>query len=230
MPLLSPRLKWNTPTFEGTDAVERGSPLRVFTERFSSGKDVLALITNSDESWPDQVQTRSTGSNMKQSSVVSGTHDPGLTCMDVRLIALDMLNLKDHTRHTGCGDKQAGIRSSRHLPLLWWRMQQRQLVVGGWEKTVSRQTITHARLANWRRKRVGPEYFQHTYEHFAATAAALTSQVSKCVRQVVLSRTLHTRRNCNQVVLPHLADNCAYSAVFGATVALNVDFVVLVCC
>ena len=28
---------------------------------------------------------------------------------------------------------------------------------------------------------------QHTYEHFAATAAVSTSQVSKCVRQVALN-------------------------------------------
>ena len=41
-----------------------------------------------------------------------------------------------------------GIWSSRRLPVLWWRKLQRQLVVGGWERTVSSQTITYARLAN----------------------------------------------------------------------------------
>ena len=56
----------------------------------------------------------------------------------------------------------AGIRSSRHLPVLWWQKQQRQLVVGGWERTVSRQTVTYARLVNRRRKRVGSSIFPNT--------------------------------------------------------------------
>ena len=116
--------------------------------------------------------------------------------MDVRFFAKVVPNLRDHVLHLGCGDKHVLVGDAevgKHSVLATYV----RVVVAKAATTTccgrlgkdSLQTDYHICKACESASQTSGvlNIHQHTYEHFAATAAASTSQVSKCVRQVAIN-------------------------------------------